>query len=326
MLNTVSFSQRQRLAYIDFCLLFKGAIYRQDLINRFEVGLSAGSRDFSLYKELAPQNLRYDAREKRYFQSDAFMPLFTHDAKRTLVKLANDISDGFDGIGDIHFPVETASSLNVPDIFVVAKLVQAIVNNKAVSLIYTSLSSGSGARELVPHSIVDNGQRWHVRGFDRKTQSFRDFVLTRISKVTLKETPASHEQNQADQAWQRKITLEIIPHPKNINHPTAIELDYGMEDGVLVLNVRAAMAGYLLRRWNVDCTKYASLRTGEYQLWLRNQETLENTDNLAIAPGYVGEEKTYRTDMTALNDNIEIKGPVTSTSNTDRNEESEPTN
>ena len=43
MLETISFAQRQRLAYIDFCLLFKGAIYRQDLINRFEVGLSAGS-------------------------------------------------------------------------------------------------------------------------------------------------------------------------------------------------------------------------------------------------------------------------------------------
>jgi predicted DNA-binding transcriptional regulator YafY len=146
---------------------------------------------------------------------------------------------------------------------------------------------------LVPHSIVDNGQRWHVRAFDRKTGSFRDFVLTRISKVTLKADPALSEQSLADEAWQRKIALEVVPHPKNINHPTAIELDYGMEEGVLQLEVRAAMAGYLLRRWNVDCTKHASLRTGEYQLWLRNQETLENTDNLAIAPGYISEEKRY---------------------------------
>ena len=46
MLDSISFAQKQRLAYIDFCLLFKGAIYRQDLVNRFQVGLSAGSRDF----------------------------------------------------------------------------------------------------------------------------------------------------------------------------------------------------------------------------------------------------------------------------------------
>ena len=35
MLEQISFAQKQRLAYIDFCLLFRGAIYRQDLINRF---------------------------------------------------------------------------------------------------------------------------------------------------------------------------------------------------------------------------------------------------------------------------------------------------
>ena len=293
MLETISFSQRQRLAYIDFCLLFKGAIHRQDLINRFEVGLSAGSRDFTLYKELAPDNLVYDPREKRYFQTENFIPVFEHDAKRTLVKLANDISDGFDAIGDIHFPVESASSLNVPDIFVVAKVVQAIVNQKAMSVIYTSLSSGSGARELVPHSIVDNGQRWHVRAFDRKSQSFRDFVLTRISKVTVKAEPETHECIDCDEEWGRLISLEIVPHPKNIKYATAIELDYAMEEGVLTLEVRAAMAGYLLRRWNVDCTKHASLRTGEYQLWLRNQQSLANTDNLAIAPGYIAEQEPY---------------------------------
>ena len=293
MLETISFSQRQRLAYIDFCLLFKGAIHRQDLINRFEVGLSAGSRDFTLYKELAPDNLIYDPREKRYFQTENFIPVFEHDAKRTLVKLANDISDGFDAIGDVHFPVESASSLNVPDIFVVAKVVQAIVNKKAMSVIYTSLSSGSGARELVPHSIVDNGQRWHVRAFDRKSQSFRDFVLTRISKVTVKAEPEVHECIEQDEEWGRLIPLEIVPHPKNIKFPTAIELDYAMEEGILTLEVRAAMAGYLLRRWNVDCTKHASLRSGEYQLWLKNRQSLADTDNLAIAPGYTAEQAAY---------------------------------
>ncbi|OJF68467.1 WYL domain-containing protein [Alteromonas sp. V450] len=294
MLETISFSQRQRLAYIDFCLMFKGAIYRQDLISRFEVGLSAGSRDFTLYKELAPYNLIYDPREKRYFQTEDFIPVFEHDARKTLIKLANEISDGFDAIGDIHFPVESASSLNVPDIFVVAKVVQAIVNKKAISVIYTSLSSGSGARELVPHSIVDNGQRWHVRAFDRKSQSFRDFVLTRISKVSLKSNPDEHETIDNDEQWQRMIPLEVVPHPKNVKYPTAIELDYNMEGGVLTLSVRAAMAGYLLRRWNVDCTKHASLRTGEYQLWLRNQQGLINADNLAIAPGYTVDDAIYQ--------------------------------
>ena len=287
MLDNISFAQRQRLAYIDFCLLFKGAIYRQDLINRFEVGLSAGSRDFNLYKELAPENLDYDSSGKRYYQTAQFKPLFEHDAQRTLTKLANDISDGFDAIGDMHFPVEAPSSLNIPDIFIVAKLVQAILNNKAVSVIYTSLSSGSNARELVPHAIVDNGLRWHVRAYDRKSNSFRDFVLTRISKVTLKQSPAAEERSEQDAEWHRMLPLQLVPHPKNVSFPTAIEMDYGMENSQLLINVRAAMAGYLLRRWNVDCTERATLKGAEYQLWLQNRFTLNNVENLAIAPGYI---------------------------------------
>lgn len=286
MFEELGFAQKQRLAYIDFCLLFKGSIYRQDLIKRFEVGLSAASRDFNIYKEFAPNNLSYDSREKRYFQTEQFLPLFEHDAKRTLVKLANDISDGFDAIGDVHFPVEAPSSLNVPDIFIVARLVQAILNNKAVSVIYTSLSSGSGSREVVPHSIVDNGLRWHVRAFDRKSQSFRDFVLTRISKVSIKNTPEAHELVEVDKEWLRLIPLQLVPHPKNVDYPTAIEMDYGMENSQLLIEVRAAMTGYLLRRWNVDCTERGTLIGAEYQLWLQNRFTLRDIENLAIAPGY----------------------------------------
>lgn len=286
MLENYSFAQRQRLAYIDFCLLFKGSIYRNDLITRFEVGLSAGSRDFNTYKELAPHNLVYDHQQRRYFQTQDFQPLFQHDPKRTLIKLANDISDGFDAIGDTHFPVEAPSSLNVPDIFVVARMVQATLTQQAVAVSYISLSSGESTREIVPHSIVDNGLRWHVRAYDRKTQSFRDFVLTRIKQVTITRCADVEEQAEADHEWQRKIPLQLVPHPHNIAYNKAIEMDYGMTNGVLTIDVRAAMAGYLLRRWNVDCTEDGTLLGPEHQLWLRNRTSLMNTSNLAIAPGY----------------------------------------
>lgn len=286
MLNQLSYAQRQRLAYIDFCLLFKGAIYRQDLIQRFEVGLSAGSRDFTIYKQLAPQNLVYDQQQKRYFQTDTFKPLFNHDAKRTLIKLANDISDGFDAIGDEPFPVEAPSNLNVPDIFIVARLVQATLRQQAVAINYISLSSGESQRDIVPHAIVDNGLRWHVRAYDRKSESFRDFVLTRISQAKFADDADLQEQGEADQEWQRMISLQLVSHPHNVAYHKAIEMDYGMTNGVLTIEVRAAMAGYLLRRWNVDCTEDGTLLGPEHQLWLRNRASLMNTSNLAIAPGY----------------------------------------
>lgn len=286
-IDNLNFAQKQRLSYIDFSLMFKGSVSRRDLTSKFEMGMANATRDLALYKDLAPENIMFDQKERTYFQSTTFKPLFDYDPRQTLAKLSNKISDGFDGVLEIPFPVDAPYQLNVPDIFIVAKLVQAILKEKPISIIYTSLSSGSKAREIVPHTIIDNGLRWHVRAYDRKTKSFRDFVLTRISKVTIKDTkPETHEAKIEDHQWMRMMPLELVPHPNNIEHPTAIALDYGMNNGVLEINIRTAMAGYLLRRWNVDCTEDASLQGGEYQLWLRNRQTLYGADNLLIAPGY----------------------------------------
>ena len=290
-IEKLSFAQKQRLSFIDFTLLFKGSINRKELTEKFEMGLANATRDLTLYKELAPQNIDFNAQDRSYLQSKNFKPLFSYDSKQTLAKLSHKISDGFDGVMEVAFPVDAPLQLNVPDIFIVAKIVQAVLKGKAISIIYTSLSSGSKAREIVPHTIIDNGLRWHVRGYDRKTNSFRDFVITRISKVTLVDKPLEEfETAIEDNQWMRKMDLHIVPHPTNVQYPQAIELDYGMEKGMLQLTVRAALVGYLLRRWNVDCTEEASLKGGEYQLWLRNRQTLYGAENLAIAPGYTENE------------------------------------
>lgn len=286
-LAKISFTQKQRLAFIDFLLMFKGSFSRNDLTTKFEMGMANATRDIALYRELAPTNSELNNRTKQYIQSKTFKSIFEYDARKTLVKLANNISDGFDGVMEVAFPVNSPLQLNVPDIKIVAKLTQAVLNKKAISIIYTSLSSGSKSREIIPHTIVDNGLRWHIRAFDRNTSSFRDLVITRISKITLLNCQIDEvEKKIEDNQWLRKMDLEIVPHPKNVKFPTAIELDYGMNNGILNLTIRAALVGYLLRRWNVDCTEDATLIGGEYQLWLRNRQTLYGAENLTIAPGY----------------------------------------
>jgi hypothetical protein len=282
-----NYAQKQRLAFIDFLLMFKGSFSRSDLTTKFEMGMANATRDIALYRELAPNNSEFDNPTKTYLQTKQFKALFNYEPRKTLAKLANKISDGFDGVLEVAFPVEAPLQLNVPDINIVAKLVQAVLNKKVISIIYTSLSSGSKARKIIPHTIVDNGLRWHVRAFDRNTNAFRDFVITRISKVTLLENSIEEfEKEIEDNEWMRKMDLQLVPHPTNIEFPQAIELDYGMDSGLLQITVRAALVGYLLRRWNVDCTEEASLIGGEYQLWLRNRQTLYGAENLTIAPGY----------------------------------------
>lgn len=282
-----TYAQRQRLSYIDFKLFFTGSLTRAEIVSHFQLGVAAATRDINYYKQEAPNNVYYDHQQKCYFISDEFEPLFAHDPRKTLIKLANQISDGFDPINSVHFPIESPSPLNIPDIHVVAKLSQAILRHKPVSVIYTSLSSGSKSRVIIPHSIVDNGLRWHVRAYDQASKSFRDFVLTRIMHIKIENRSIqAGESKSNDHQWDLVLPLQIVPHPKNVKHPNAIELDFEMQNGLLEVNVRAAMAGYLLRRWNIDCSKTKTLSGREFQLALSNPEALYGVHNATLAPGY----------------------------------------
>lgn len=56
--------------------------------------------------------------------------------------------------------------------------------------------------------------------------------------------------------------------------------------GVLRVRVRAANAGYMLRRWSVDCSLDHHLRGMEYALGLRDPLVLYGASNAHLAPGY----------------------------------------
>lgn len=69
----------------------------------------------------------------------------------------------------------------------------------------------------------------------------RDFVLTRVDSALLDNTPIEeHELISKDKQWQRIVELELIPHP-SLKYPSAVMRDYGMTDGQLHLDVRAAL-------------------------------------------------------------------------------------
>ena len=81
------------------------------------------------------------------------------------------------------------------------------------------------------------------------------------------------------------ISVDLVVHP-SVSHPKAIELDFGMVGGVLHLEVREALLGYLMRQWNVDCTHDAKLIGSEYHLWLSNVKKIGNLASMKISPGY----------------------------------------
>ena len=82
------------------------------------------------------------------------------------------------------------------------------------------------------------------------------------------------------------LDLSSNPHP-GVEHPEAIEADYQIKDGMLVLDVRAQQVGYGLRRWSVDCTPEYRLDPITHYLSLLNPQTLYGVESATLAPVHI---------------------------------------
>jgi hypothetical protein len=284
----LSKTQLERLSYIDFKLYFLGELRRVDVVERFGIGYAAATRDIALYREVAPDNLTLDNADKVYRLAEDFVPLFEHNPQRVLTALTQGFGEGIGAEAEPALRSEIPAALSVPKMSVLAPITRAIYRAKAVRLGYTSVESGRTEREIVPLALVDFGLRWHVRAYDRLRADFRDFVFTRMhDPVVLEVGPVKREETaEFDAQWSRVIELELVPHPSH-TRAEVVRMDYEFAaDGIMRVRVRAANAGYMLRRWNVDCSPDHSLRGPEYALWLRDPLALYGASNAQLAPGY----------------------------------------
>lgn len=287
-LNELSQSQRERLAFLELRAFFTGELQRGDIESRFGIKPAAASRDLSIYREIAPSNLDYDQTGRRYRPALDFKPVFEFHSERVLAWLLQGFGDGLELGLKQAAPCEGPGQLVRPDMEVLAAITRALCAKRPIRISYLSLSSGPKRREIVPVALADNGLRWHVRAFDREHQRFSDFVLTRIAKAQALDSEAEeHELLGADEQWARIVDIELVPHP-GIQWPKAVEADYAMNDGVLRIKTRAALAGYVLRRWSIDATPDHSLDPTSHHLWLRNTPTLYGVESAALAPGVAG--------------------------------------
>ena len=289
-LSQLTQTQRERLSYVDATANFCGELTRADIERRFGVKPAAASRDLATYRALAPGNLAYEPSLRRHVPTRQFCAVFPHSAERVLAWLRDGMGDGLDLSLKLPVPCEKVGDLVNPSLDTLAMLTRAIAGNRLCRVEYLSLNSGRTTRVLAPTALADTGQRWHVRAFDRKNKRFSDFVLTRIVKAqTLAEASDDGERIAADAQWARIVRLELCPHP-SLTHREAVASDYGMKDGMLVLNLRAPLVGYALRSWAVDCSPKATLDANQHHLRLLNPATLYGVESASLAPGHKPEK------------------------------------
>lgn len=279
--------KNKRLEFIEFILQYKGWITRPDLIQRFGISAPVATRELKSYRELAPSNLTFNDKLKRYdINTETFMDIFPITATKALARLRSkqvrDIMGWEDNLGSaIALP-----RLSIPNNDVLKAVIRGITNRQEVDIKYFSVDSGCSTRKIIPHSMFDSGLKWYVRAYDLKRQAFIDFSISRIESAQHHLNNLTHPDiKNKDQQWIRELTLELAPHPQ-LENPKTVEFELDMVNGSKTINVRAAIAGYLLQIWNVDCSKNHTLVGKEYQLCLKNHQSLYDVESAFLAPGY----------------------------------------
>lgn len=282
-------SKRERLNYLEFKVFFTGQISRADLMNRFGISEAAATRDLTLYRAQAPANLEFDPAGKTYRMGAAFSPKYLKeiDSSRLLHALVHGTGNEFGSTPESWISCEFPVRLSVPSAEILAAVSRAIYQKAVLQIEYLSGSGNHGAREIVPFSLAGTGLKWMVRAYCRRKRLFSDFILSRIrdAKVLPYLKPRSDELKENDDEWNRMVKLELIPHPTASDDKKALTIqEFGMVEGVHILRVRAALAGYVLRLWNVDCSE--NLSEPLCSLALRNKLSLHDIDSAILAPGY----------------------------------------
>lgn len=270
-----SWTQLRRFEFLEWKMFWEDRVIRSDMERAFQISTPQASVDLRNYRELSPSNMETTARG--YRPSAEFSPRFLRpSADRLLLQLRAFLS-GVIPRADLWFK-ELPHVDITPDITrsvapaCLRPLLRAMRERSAVEIYYHALT-GPRRRAIAPHALAFDGHRWHVRAWCCEKLDFRDFVLSRIEQIG--RSLSADFDPADDREWETKILLRLRPHRGlSPEQRRAIELDYGMNDGGLDIEMRASLAFYFIRRMNLD------LQTSDTLSPQRLQIELENIDDV----------------------------------------------
>lgn len=277
-----------RFAFIDFMLLFTGTVKRSDIGSQFNLSDAAASKILKLYNEICPQNMRYDHSIRSNTLESSYEPLFEWKAEVALGMLANGFNKNkLSEPARTVIPYEKITSL--PDQMktsVVSSITRAITGGYSIFCEYYSKSGkGLSQRELVPLEILNDGEFWMFRAYDRsetdhKRNKFKFFNFARVLSLVENMNEVSskrkeYENIKYDIDWNLEIPLDLKLHEDRTDKEREeIRIDFGLSSGVdqLIILKRAAFLWILKNKWHIDT------RTKEQELEEKKQfEELSNT-------------------------------------------------
>ncbi|WP_342450660.1 WYL domain-containing protein [Sphingomonas sp. CFBP 13728] len=279
--ETVRWGVQRRLEFIDFRLFWDGRFNRRDLAETFGISAQQASSDIAQYTARAPDNLVYDQTLKAYLRTATYEPKLMHaSAERYLLQLVaieNRWMRQEDTWFDSKPPIENVSLLRKrTDAKILLSILDAINRHGQIEVQYKSISgSPEPSRIIAPHSLFYAVNRWYVRSWSKDHSDFRDYNLFRINHVG-DISPAKIDAS-LDFEWEHQIDLILAPNPLlSLSQQAALEEEYGMSEGRLIVTKRLSQSFYIMTEHNLDVAS-GILPPEKQQLILINREEVVST-------------------------------------------------
>lgn len=257
--------------------LWEGRLSRGRLMDL--LGLS-GIRVSQLLREVreeTPDWFEWDSKSKSYFvtsaaykRAQAELKAGTSDLSLAAYLAEADIhGDLTPGAGPVTVAPWGFSQVN-PHVF--SRIRLSIEQSTQLKLEYRSMRTPEPhSRTVEPHSLVQAGRRWHMRGYCLDTGDFRDYVLGRIAKLSMLDKKAESSIEE-DTKWTSAVKVRIQAHPKlTPGQQDLVRSEYFDGKAVRVHSCRLALLPYLVQelRLALDVTKELP---PEFQLAVENEE------------------------------------------------------
>ena len=128
--------------------------------------------------------------------------------------------------------------------------------NSVLSVRYQSLNSTvPEERKIIPYSIYYIRGRYHIRAYCLSKNAFRDFVLSRIISIT--DISPYKDKIVADIESSEYVAVIVKPHSDlSRMQKMSTEIEFGMENGERIIQVKKSMLIYLLDELRVGKDYY----------------------------------------------------------------------
>ena len=246
-LDDLKHAQRERLIFLNRCLIWRGMANRRDLIERFGISMAQAALDFRLYLKLARATPpTYDPARKTYIAANQHQPL-----------APSSLTDAFDILADDPKAPRRAA-LPRPerkaDPETIARLYQTIRSNKALHVRYTSMSSGADEGQwIAPTHFMSDGESVHLRAYSFKHKEYRNYLPIRIEPDSSFDGRNLVEPLPEDADWNIRAIISLRPRAGlSKRQASVVRREFGFEGELLRVETRKALEFFFDRRWGLD--------------------------------------------------------------------------